>query len=121
MLDGHIITFSRGILLGDPLPTIAISNEWWDRDDQPILSQQTETTEVSKIRPEDHIINEEVTGAERASRPLACIALLALIHILLTAPYMSLAAAYTLLSARTSAWNWDAPLAPLMIWLRSYR
>ena len=31
---------------------------------------------------------------------------------------MSLAAAYTFLSDRTAAWNWDAPFAPLMRWLR---
>ena len=59
------------------------------------------------------------TWAERASITIACIAPLALIHLLLTAPYMSLAAAYTLFSARTAAWNWDAPLASLMIWLRA--
>ena len=76
-------------------------------------------TEVSNIRPEDHSIPGGVAGAKRASIPLACIAPLALTHTLLNAPYMSLAAAYTLLSARTTAWNWDAPLAPLMIWLRA--
>ena len=65
-------------------------------------------TDVRKIRPEDHSIPEEETGAERESIPLACIAPLSLIHPLLTASYMSSAAAYTLLSARITAWNWDA-------------
>ena len=32
---------------------------------------------------------------------------------------MSPASVYTLFSARTSAWNWDAPHAPLMRWLRA--
>ena len=57
--------------------------------------------------------------AERAHIPLACIMPLALERPLLTAPYLSPASAYTLLSARNTAWNWDAPLAPLMIWLRA--
>ena len=76
-------------------------------------------TEVSNLRPEDHSIPEGAAGAKRASIPLACIAPLALTHTFLNDPYMSLAAAYTLLSARTAAWNWDAPLAPLTIWLRA--
>ena len=32
---------------------------------------------------------------------------------------MSPAASYNILSARTAAWNWDAPLAPLLIWIRA--
>ena len=44
---------------------------------------------------------------------------LVLAHTLLTAPYLSPAAAYTLLLERVIAWNWDAPLAPLMTWLRA--
>ena len=48
-----------------------------------------------------------------------CIAPLVLAHPLLTAPYLSPAAAYTLLLARVTSWNWDAPLAPLITWLRA--
>ena len=118
-LDCHIVTFSRDIVTGDTQPTIAIRDEWWDRKDRPLPSQHTAATKVSNLRPEDHSIPEEATGAEIASIPIACIAPLPLIHPLLTAPYMSLAAAYTLLSAITAAWNWDAPLAPLMRWLRA--
>ena len=66
-------------------------------------SQQAAANEVSKLRPEDHIITEETTRSERASILLACIAPLALIYTLLTAPYMSSASAYTLLSERTAA------------------
>ena len=84
-----------------------------------MLSQQTAANEVRKLRPENHSFTEDVTGADRVSIQLACIAPLVLIHLLLTAPYMSPAAAYTLLSARTAAWNWDYPLAPLMKWLRA--
>ena len=119
-LDGHIVTFSHDIVAGDTPTTIAISDEWWDCEDRPVHSQQTAATKVSKLRPEDHSIPDEATGAEILSIPLACIMPLALIHPLLTAPYMSRAAAYTLLSARTAAWNWDAPLDPLMRWLRAY-
>ena len=107
-------------MAGETPPTIEISNEWWDLEDRPVPSQKTAATEVSKLRLEDHSISEEVTGAEREIIPLACIAPLSLIHPLLSAPYMSQAAAYVLLSARTTVWNWDAPLAPLMKWLRAY-
>ena len=76
-------------------------------------------SEVTKIRPEDHSIPEAAAGAERACILIAFIAPLALTHPLLTAPYMSPTAAYTLISEITTAWNWDAPLAPLMIWIRT--
>ena len=72
------------------------------------------TTKVSKLRREDHNIPEEVTGAERASIPLACITPLAIIHSFITTPYMSPSAAYTLLSEITATCNWDASLAPIM-------
>ena len=104
-LNGHILTFFRDIVAGDTPPTIEISDEWWDLEDRPVPSQQTEASEVIKIRPEHHIIPEAATEADRACITLACIAPLALTHPLLTAPYMSPAAAYTLLSTRTAAWN----------------
>ena len=113
-LDGHIVAFSRDIVAGEKPPTIAISDDWWDREDQPVTSQQTAATKVSKLRPEDHSIPEEVTGTERLNIPIACIAPLVLIHPLLTATYMSPWDAYNLFSERTPAWNWDAPLAPIM-------
>ena len=50
----------------------------------------------------------------------SCITPLALEHPLMTAPYLFPDAAYTLLSERATAWSWDAPLAPLMKWLRAY-
>ena len=83
------------------------------------MSQDTAASEVTKLRPEDHSIPEAAAGAEKAFVPLAYIALLALAHPLMTAPYLSPSAAYTLLSARSTVWNWDAPLAPLMRWLRA--
>ena len=82
-------------------------------------SQYTASTKVIKLRLEDHSIPKVETGTEIARIPLACITPLALIHPLLTAPYMSPAATYTLLSARNASWNWEAPLAPLMRWLRA--
>ena len=57
--------------------------------------------------------------AEQVRIPLACIAPLSLAHLLLTAPYLSPDSAYTLLLARAIAWNWYAPLALLMRWLRA--
>ena len=117
-LDGHIVAFSRDILAGLTPPTIAISNEWWNLKDRPVPSQHTVATKVSKLRLEDHSIPEEMTGAEREITPLDYIVPLALTHPLLTDHYTSPAAAYILLSARTAAWNWDAPLVPLMLWLR---
>ena len=44
---------------------------------------------------------------------------LALTHPLLTSPYISPTTAYTFLSVRTAAWNWEAPLATLMRWIRA--
>ena len=84
------------------------------------MSQDTAASEVTKLRPEDHSIPEAAAGAERESIPLACITPLALTHPLLTAPYMSPSAAYTLLSARTAAWNWDSSLVPLMTLLQEF-
>ena len=101
------------------MPDDGFSDDGWDRKYRPVISHQTAATKVSKLRPEDHNIPEEVIGAERASMPLACIAPLAIIHSLLTAPYMSPAAAYTLLSAITATWNWDASLAQLIRWIRA--
>ena len=118
-LDGHIVNFSCDIVAGDTPTTITIRNEWWDLEDRPVLSQHTAATEVIKLRPEDHSTPDTATGAERVSTPLACITPLALTHPLLTAPYIPPAAAYTLLSSRTTAWNWDTPLAPLMRCLRA--
>ena len=83
-----------------------------------MLSQITAASEINKIRPEDTGIPQAVTGTETTHIPRAFIAPLVLAHPLLTAPYLSPAAAYTLLSARVTARNWDASLAPLMIWLR---
>ena len=60
-----------------------------------------------------------LAGAETACIPRTCIVPLALAHPLLTAPYLSPAAAYTLLSVRVTARNWDALLVPLMTCLRS--
>ena len=59
-----------------------------------------------------------MSEAERARIPLTCITPLALTYPLLTAPYISPDSAYTLLSARTADWNWEAPLVPLTRWIR---
>ena len=74
---------------------------------------------MNKIRPEDPSIPQAVTGEDTSWIPRACIAPLALAPPLITAPYLSPAVAYTLLLERVTSWNWDAPLAPLMKWLRA--
>ena len=95
-------------------PTIAISTNWWDIKDLPVLSPHTAAYEVTKLRPDKHSIPEEAVVAEQACIPLACITPLALLHPILTAPYLSPAATYTLLAERVTDWSWDTPLAPLM-------
>ena len=117
--DGHIVTFYRDIVEGETPPTIAISDEWWDLGDRTVPSQHTASTKVINIRLEYHIIPKATEGAERESILVACIAPLAFTHPLLTAPYTSTAVVYRLLSERNAAWNWDAQLAPLMIWIRA--
>ena len=117
-LEGHIVAFSCGSVAGDTPLTITISNDWWEIEDRPVPSQHMAASEVIKLRPEDHIIPKTSAVVEQARILLACIALLALAHPPLTAPYLPPAAAYTLLSARAPAWNWDAPLGPLMRWIR---
>ena len=74
---------------------------------------------MAKLRPEDHRIPETAVVSDKSHIPLACIAPLAFIHPLLIAPYLYPASAYTLLLARATPWIWDAPLAPLMTWLRA--
>ena len=74
---------------------------------------------VSKLQPRDTSIPEASPGAATISLPRACITPLTLAHPLLTAPYLSPAAAYALLAARVHAKKWDAPLKPLMTWLRA--
>ena len=107
------------ITAGDTPPTTAISKEWWYLKDHTVLSKHTAVIKVSNFSPEYYSIPKTAEGAERSSIHLACITPLALTHPLLTTTYMSTAASYTLLSARTAAWNLDAPLAPLIIWLRA--
>ena len=118
-LNGHIVAFSRDIAAGNTPPTISINDEWWNLEDHPVPSQLTAASKISNIQPEEAGIPQAVTGAETASIQRACIAPLFLAHPLLTAPYLSPTAVYTLLLARVTAWNWDAPLAPLMTWLRA--
>ena len=77
-------------------------------------SQLKAASEINKIRPEDTGTPQAVTVTETDRIPRAYIAPLVLAHPLLTAPYLSPAAAYTILAEIVTAWNWDAPLEPLM-------
>ena len=97
---------------------IAISPNWWDLEDLPAPSPHTAASETTKLQPDEHSITEAAAVSEQARIPLACIAPVALVHLLLTAHYLSPAAVYTFLSTRATAWSWDAPLAPLMKCLR---
>ena len=75
--------------------------------------------EVAKLQPRDTSIPEASPGAATISLPRACITPLTLAHPLLTAPYLSPAAAYALLAAKVHAEKWYAPLKPLITWLRA--
>ena len=103
-LDGHILALSRNIVAGDTPPTIPINPHWLDLEDHPIPSPHKIATEVAKLQPVDNIIPKKATVSDQARIPLACIVPLAFIYPLLTAPYLSPAAAYILLSARATAW-----------------
>ena len=65
-LDSHIIAFSSNIVAGNTPPTIAIDDEWWNLEDHPVPSQLTAAYKINKIRPEDTVIPQEVTGSETA-------------------------------------------------------
>ena len=113
-LDGRVVAFSRDIVAGNTPPTIAVDKKWWDKDDLPVPTETVADHEVAKLQPRDTSIPEASPGAATISLPHACIAPLTLAHLILTAPYLSPAAAYALLAARV-----DAPLKPLMTWLRA--
>ena len=118
-LDGRIGAFSRDIVAGNTPPTISIDEEWWEQEDRPFPTEPKVDAKVSKLRPGDTNIPETAPGANTTRLTRACITPLALAHLLLTAPYLSPAAAYTLLAARLNAWKWDVPLKPLITWLRA--
>ena len=67
-------------------------------------------SKVAKLIPAEHIIPKAAEVVEQSYVPLVCIAPLALVHPLLTAPYLFPAAAYTLLLARATASCLDACL-----------
>ena len=85
-------------------PTISIDKEWWDQEDRLVPTEQKSDSEVSKLRPGETSIPEAAPGADTTRLTRACITPLALAHPLLPAPYLSPAAAYTLLAARVHAW-----------------
>ena len=118
-LDGRILAFSRDIVAGNTPPTIAVNEEWWEKEELPFPTETVANSEVAKLQPQDTSIPEVSPGAATISLTRACITPLALAHPLLTTPYLSPAAAYTLLAARVHAWKWDTPLKPLMTWLRA--
>ena len=35
-LDGRIVAFSRDVVAGNTPPTIAVDEEWWDKDEIPV-------------------------------------------------------------------------------------
>ena len=118
-LDGHIVAFSRDVVAGNTPPTISIKEEWWEKEGCPVPTETNTNAEVSKLHPRDTRIPEAAPGVATISITQACITPLALAHPLLSAPYLSPADAYTLLAARVHAWKWDAPIKPLMTWLRA--
>ena len=104
-LDGHVVTFSRDVVAGNAPPTIAVDEEWWDKDELPVPTEKVAYHEVSMLRPQDTSITKASPGASTISLSRACIAPLTLAHPLLTAPYLSPAAAYALLAAKVHEKN----------------
>ena len=119
-LDGRVVALSRDVVAGNTPPTIAVDEEWWDKDELPVPLEAVKDHEVAKLRPHESSIPEASPGASTISLTRACIAPLTLAHPLLKAPYLSPASAYTLLAAKVYANKWDAPLKPLMTWIRAY-
>ena len=111
--------FSRDIVAVNTPPTISVNEEWWEKEDLAVPTETVANSEFAKLQPQDTSIPEASPGAATISLPRACITPLALAHPLLTAPYLSPAAAYALLATRVHAWKWDAPLKPLMTWFRA--
>ena len=118
-LDGRVVAYSRNIVAGNTPPTIAVDKEWWEKDELPVPTKTMADQEVDKLQPRDTSIPDASLKAATISLPCACIAPLTLAHPLLTAPYLTPAAAYALLAARVHTKKWDAPLKPLMTWLRA--
>ena len=118
-LDGRVVAFSRDIVAGNTPPTIAVNEECWDKDELPVPTETVAYHEVAKLQPQDTSIPKASLGESTISLSRACIAPLTLAHPLLTALYLSPAAAYALLAAKVHAKKWDTPLKPLMTWLRS--
>ena len=104
-IDNHIVAFSRDIVAGDTPPSIAINPNWWDLEDLPIPSPHRAASEVNKLRPDKNSISKAAAVADQYRIPLAYITPIALVHPLLTAPYLSPVAAYTLLLERSTAWS----------------
>ena len=87
-LDGRVVAFSRDIVAGNTPPTIAIDEEWWDKDELPVPTETVADNEVAKLQPQDTSIPEASPGASTISLPRAFIAPLTLANLLLTAPYL---------------------------------
>ena len=104
-LDGHIVPFSRDIVVGNTPPTISVNEELWEKEDLPVPTEAVANTEVAKLQPHDTCIPEASPEAATISITQAYITPLSLARPLLTAPYLSPAAAYTLLAARVHAWK----------------
>ena len=113
------MAFSRDVVAGNTPPTISVNEGWWGKEDRPVPTETVANAEVAKLQSRDTSITKASPEAEIISITRTCIMPLALAHPLLMAPYLSLAAAYTLLAARVHTWKWDAPIKPLMTWLRA--
>ena len=118
-LYGRVVKLSRDIVAGNTPPTIAVDEEWWDKDELPVPTEAVADHEVAKLRPQEASIPKASPGASTISLARACIAPLTLAHPLLKAPYLSPAAAYSLLAAKVHSEKWDVLLKPLMTWLRA--
>ena len=71
-----------------------------------VVSPSTAATKVAKLWPTDKRIDDAAAAvSDQACIPLACIAPLISVNLILTSPYLTPAAAYTLLAAIAASWR----------------
>ena len=87
-LDGRVVVFSRDVVAGNTPPTIAINEEWWDKDELPVPTETAADHKVAKLRPQETSIPKVSPGASTISLSRACIAPLTLAQPLLKATYL---------------------------------
>ena len=62
-LDGRVVAFSRDVVAGSTPPTIAVDEEWWDKDELPVPLEAVADHKVAKLQPPEVSIPEAAPGA----------------------------------------------------------